>query len=424
MMTSYKIVRKLILSTLLLACFFQCVSTLKYYDEESKTVETETLSVKTITENGFGVENNLYAFSMETFKGNLFVSTMNLRFNFFELFLFFMSLPLWFSDGAEVFKGTRNANDGDWTMEKVLEKGLSTEMNFGIRKLRAVGDCMYAVTVNHNTNFEVLRTYDGTEWASVSEPGFGEPGNTSGRGLVDFKGHLYVGTENRYRGGAQIWRHALDDESGDLTKDGVWELVASGGIDTSFNVWFSDFAEFHDYLYVGTNNLLGAELYRSSDGVTWERLFCRGNGARLNISIMKLYVYQDRLYLGTMNFLQGASLLVSRADSDTDFSSVFTKGNGYWRNVYMWYIIEYENRLYVGTFNQMLTTFMLFSAEDPLNDEFVLETDNAFCSKIGYYGIRSMVVFEDKLMIGSAGWEPFKVFEATSLSSNTTSLQT
>merc|ERR1712019_218022 len=72
-----------------------------------------------------------------------------------------------------------------------------------------------------------------------------------------------------------------------------------------------------------------------------------------------------------------------------------------------------KRHLYVGTF-QSFGEFELFSAVDPALD-LITETDDAFGFD-NHFGIRTMAVFDGKLMIGSAtarNGEACKVFEAS-----------
>ena len=112
--------------------------------------------------------------------------------------------------------------------------------------MRAIGDYLYAVTVNHETGFEVWRTKDGDNWEVVVSGGLGDPHNTSGRGLMAFKGFLYVGVENR-KAGAQIIRRAIKD-NGDFVQGTEWETVVAEHTHALFgigNYWFSSMTEYH-----------------------------------------------------------------------------------------------------------------------------------------------------------------------------------
>ena len=60
------------------------------------------------------------------------------------------------------------------------------------------------------------------------------------------------------------------------------------------------------------------------------KIFDEGYGPIRGITgdtaVMELIVHKDRLYIGTMNFFQGASLWVNTDEYGTNFSTVFTEG--------------------------------------------------------------------------------------------------
>ncbi len=95
------------------------------------------------------------------------------------------------------------------------------------------------------------------------------------------------------------------------------------------------------------------------------------------------------------------------------------KGGEHKNNVYVWYMKEYRNRLYAGTFK--LGGFDLYSAEEPGVDEWTMETSNGF-GDIEHYGVRSMAVFQDRLIIGTATASPAggcKIYEAVTKPADT-----
>merc|ERR1711971_130494 len=148
---------------------------------EDAPVLTETLSVVQVNEDGFGDINNQYAFAMEPFKGDLYVGTLNAIDPFpWSMAQFFLSLPFP-TNGTDIWRG-RVSDDGTYDWTKVVASGLSNQDNFGVSKMKTVGDYLYAVTANHKSGFEVWRTNDGETWKIVSSGGFGDLENTSGRG--------------------------------------------------------------------------------------------------------------------------------------------------------------------------------------------------------------------------------------------------
>lgn len=231
-------------------------------------LSTENLAARALIEDGWCDRNNLYAWTMESFKGKLYVGTLNVKGGALGMNLFLYNfIP--FTNGAEVHEGTRDS-DGNWEWRRVLKDGLRCKHNYGIRKLIATGDFMYGVTGNHAQGFDIFKTGDGETWETVMQGGFGTKNNNSGRGMIVFGDYLYVGTANWIEG-AEIWRHLLLSD-GDLDPESDWENVVSGGNGDELNTWYGDMVEFNGYIYSGTLNdvNIGAELHRSPDGENWE----------------------------------------------------------------------------------------------------------------------------------------------------------
>lgn len=371
------------------------------------------LDVNLISERGFGNPLNMYSWSMESFKDKVYVGTLNVRAPIIGLrmFSFGSALMRFFTSGAEIYRGTKNEVDGSWSWEQVVSKGLTRKTNYGVRKMIAVGDYLYGVTGNHNNGLEVWRTFDGENWEVVNTSGFGTRSNKSARGLASFKGYLYVGVENRIKG-AEIWRREID-ENGDFVGDDNehdWELVVDRGLeDNRKNIWVADMTVHDtgtdDYLYAGTFNTDGSQLWRSSDGVSWSNIYRDGNGIVGDSGAFKLISHDKLLYVGTANVPEGASLLVSADEEAIDFVPLFTKGMyGTKSYTYLWYIASYGGRLYTSYLNLAEeANFAVFSSDTPDdNESYVAETENGFDIADDTKGIRSMVVYNNTLIMGTA----------------------
>lgn len=413
----------------------------------SYNLSTKNLKARTIASQGFEDCNNRYAWSMESFNGKVYVGTLNIKFFGPGMLGFlaagYVQFSRTFSNGGEVYEGTRS-DTGEWDWKRVLTGGLRCKHNYGIRKLIVVGNYMYGVTGNNDDGFDIIQTSDGSNWETVMSGGFGTNNNISGRGMIEFDGYLYIGTAN-FVDGAEIWRHLLADD-GSLDSDSEWEDVVRGGNGDELNSWFGDMVNYNGFIYVGTLNGgdTGGELHRSSNGVDWEVVLTDGAGLSTDRAFMKLYVYQDHLYVGTMNYRDGASLLVSTDANATQFDRLFTAGNDNANNAYIWYMIEYDNKLYVSSFNFFIQVnfdifdaldvtdgnflpfnfnypvqFDLFSHEDPTDGTpFTIESRNNFAARM--YGVRSMVVHDGLLLMGSASLATARVWEATNETTTTT----
>jgi hypothetical protein len=88
--------------------------------------------------------------------------------------------------------------------------GFGRQANFGITRLVAYGDYLYASTSNEE-GAELWRSADGASWAPVvgpdaeTGPGLGNPRNRAINGVLVFLGKLYVSTDNPTEGG-ELWR--------------------------------------------------------------------------------------------------------------------------------------------------------------------------------------------------------------------------
>jgi len=201
--------------------------------------------------------------------------------------------------------------------------------------------------------------------------------------IKEFKGELYAGTwstpigslNNPDRKGCEIWRY-----------DGnLWEQVVgsdahndygrpSGGFGNPDNIAAWSIEEFNGYLYIGTMNWnrleTGAcEIWRSYDGINWERVV--DHGFRLNMTeqdikngVMNNYAwimknYSCKLYVGTFNSrgyigqnLQGAGCqLWSSANGVTWIKEPLPNGDGFGEGA-NWGIRSmdiYNGDLYIGT---------------------------------------------------------------------------
>jgi len=107
------------------------------------------------------------------------------------------------------------------------------------------------------------------------------------------KGYIYIGTANTY--GAQVWR----------CKDGLtWERVLDfgggaqfGGLNDPANARVSALKVNLNYLYAGTTNpSTGGEAWRSADGVTWDQFGSDGFGSASYTEVAALESFQGFIY--------------------------------------------------------------------------------------------------------------------------------
>ncbi len=163
---------------------------------------------------------------------------------------------------------------------------------------------------------ELWRTSDGTTWAQVNTDGFGDSNVLRIITLVAFDGQLYAGTDNydigsRLSNGAQVWRSSNGT---------TWEKVVDGGFGDNDNWGVGGLIVYRDQIYAITNQYnyenpkgtKGMEVWRSATGDlgSWERVGWHAFGAE-HQSVYHYWhgnfvVHDDLLYIGTnANWLSG-----------------------------------------------------------------------------------------------------------------------
>lgn len=366
-----------------------------------------------ISNPGFTDRLNRYTWSMAVFKDELYAGTWN-------TLGFYVRQP---SNGAQAF---RYNNGTEW--DQVVDAGLNNPNNQGLRTLVVwddpddspdKGEALYGTTMNASDGLEVWRTFDGDNWevvvgeGSLYPNGFDAgPDNDSGRGMSVFESQgtewLYLGTRG-YNGG-EIWR----------TNDGVtWEKVtdadAIGLTGYTYTIAcmcvYQDNPDKNPALFVGTWGVGGFSIIKSYDGVHFQPVATEGITSYSNKGVAKLIEHNGRLWLLGINYAEGFDIFRGGPgviDGNEDWELVATKGLNDKQNMYAWNAIIYDNgtgpRLYVGTFNRQ-HGFMLFSITDDMKYAVEIGPDAVHPSGFGdmrNYGLRSFAIYNDHLVIGLA----------------------
>ncbi|MDY6905338.1 MAG: hypothetical protein SWH61_11695 [Thermodesulfobacteriota bacterium] len=362
---------------------------------------------------GFTDRLNRYAWSMTVFKDELYVGTWN-------TLGFYIREP---SNGAQVF---RYVDGIAW--DQVVDAGLYNKNNQGLRTMVVwddpddapdKGPAIYGTTMNAEDGLEVWRTFDGDNWEVVVGDGspypngfYAGPENDSGRGMQVYECEgtewIYLGTRG-YHGG-ELWR----------TDDGVtWEKVTdalslglgSGSIAMATMCVYRDDPQMPPALFVGTWGLGGFNVVKTYDGLHFETVAHRGLNRRTSQGVAKLIVFDGKLWLLGINYVYGFEIYTAgpgRIDGDEDWETVATDGLTDKNNLYAWNAIVYDNgtgpRLYIGTFNNK-KGFFLYSMTSDLKYAVEVGPDAPFPSGMGdvrRYGARSFAIYDGRLIMGLA----------------------
>lgn len=227
----------------------------------------------------------------------------------------------------------------------------------------------------------ILRTYDGITYEQVSEYGVIGKQINSIRSMIAFRGKLYIApTGSRGAGNMNISEASVYET--DDPESGKWERVSEQGFGDKENKSIFSMCATSKYLYAGTFNSNGYEVYRSDcnggSPYRWERVISGGAGRGSENQIaLSMTEYKGHLYIGSAiqngghdrenNIGPAASQLVRYCEESSEIELVvgenYTKeksaalsglGNGFDNecNGYFWRMCEHQGWLYLGTFDR------------------------------------------------------------------------
>lgn len=230
----------------------------------------------------------------------------------------------------------------------------------------------------------ILRSSDGKEFHPVSKPGIFGPPVTTIRLLVPFKDRLYTSPTGRAKGNPNTSFLPIVYESRDPAK-GKWRPVNTPGFGDSKNLVIFEMIAFGDYLYAGTGNTTGYQVWRTrAEGdppYEWEQVMARGGfRGSLNQGVASFSVFKGALYIGSgiqnggidrINKIGPAAPELIRLFPDGRWELVvgqarwtpcgtkrplsgFLPGFNNFFNGYFWRMAVYEDWLYLGTFDWSL----------------------------------------------------------------------
>jgi hypothetical protein len=179
----------------------------------------------------------------------------------------------------------------------------------GMAVLQGEGDVkptLYVTGFSSNRTFGpvILRSEDGQSFNAVSKPGIGLEGVSAFRFLISFKGHAYTSPIGSAGSIANQSRYPIVFESKEPAS-GLWRPVSHAGFGDRNNTVVFSMAEFNDHLYAGTfNHVDGFQLWKTkAEGAPpydWRKVIGRGAGrGNLNEGALALCKFRDALYVGT-----------------------------------------------------------------------------------------------------------------------------
>ncbi len=267
-----------------------------------------------VVNRGLTDPNNTYAPSYARFKDHLYLSTIA-------------------SPASEMYSGSGKVGGEIWrtadgtTWERVGKPGLGDVRNVSFT-LVTFKDRLYAVSTNTETGLEIWVSSDGLKFEQLDTGALGGDHDSGGSPFV-FNDRLIVGVTNS-DDGAEIW----------VSDDGVaFRTVVTGGMGDRSNNAIQPAGEpvapeavFRDELYVGVVNAeKGGEIWRTADGLVWERAPAKGIARGAHVVIYPSITFQDKLYTvrivaGTVDDITG--LDVCRTSDGATWEKVVSDGFG------------------------------------------------------------------------------------------------
>jgi hypothetical protein len=148
----------------------------------------------------------------------------------------------------------------------------------------------------------LLRSTDGLNFEPSCAPGLIGLPVTTVRTLVSFKGRLFTTPAGSRGGNPNVSAHSVVYESRNPAR-GDWRPVSDFGFGVAANKTVFEMAGFGDHLYVGTLNLDGFQVWRSTVEGTppyqWEQIIDQGAyRGKLNQTVLSMYPFKGALYVG------------------------------------------------------------------------------------------------------------------------------
>ncbi len=354
-----------------------------------------------IAHGGFNDGMNAYAHSMGWFNGHLYVATTRGNFPLMKKRLPIGLDPWPVECPEDPFDLDLHAeiwrySPGDDSWERVLKAPtiIGSHGKPIPRELGYRGMLVYQESKHDNPALYIstwspakgpgpvlLRSEDGKNFEPSCEPGLIGLPVTTIRTMTEFKGRLYTTPAGSRGGNPNVSAHSIVYESKDPAS-GQWEPVSDFGFGDPGNKTVFEMVGFEDYLYVGTFNLEGYQVWRTTaEGEPpyhWEKIIDRGAyRGQLNQCVLSMCPFKGALYIGSA--IQGGGidrqnkigpappelirlqvdghwdLLVGEARETPDGYkqplSGYLPGFDNFFNGYFWRMCEHQGWLYLSTFD-------------------------------------------------------------------------
>lgn len=357
-----------------------------------------------VAENGFGDGHNTYPHSMAWYKGRLYVGTSRANFCMLKVYSQ-MKVSVWPVDcpddiyqldrRAQIWQYTPATHQWQMVYRSPLvpstdpqeDQPVARDTGYrGMAVFQGESDSEPALYIASWTPRKgpgplILRTTDGLNFTPVSEYGIIGLDITSVRLLIPFKNRLFFAPTSARGGQANASNIPNIYESADPAQ-GQWRLINIPGFGDPHNSTIFELCPCGDYLYAGTHNDQGCQVWRStcegSPPYHWEKVLDKGGGrGGLNQITGSMKEFKGYLYVGTgiqnggydikNNIGPAASELIRIApDKSWDLIvgdarstaqgykwplSGLSAGFGNVFNGYFWRMGVHEGWLYLGTFD-------------------------------------------------------------------------
>ena len=355
-----------------------------------------------ISENGFGDRNNSYAYSMVWFKDHLYVGTGRATLCFLKPHVP-LNVNVWpvecpYTVYSKEFEYTQARGEiwryspGTAHWERIYQSPMVTDSqgarfsrDFGYRAMTVFQGksdsepALYVATCarSRSSGTIILRSEDGINFFPISKPGLIGLPITSLRSLFPFKGKLYTTPAGATRGNQNTAGFPIIYETSDPVQE-EWQAVNEPGFGDFDNKTIYELIDFGNYLYVGTFNNNGFQIWRTDaqgePPYHWTKVITRGaNRGSLNQGTVSMLVFKDALYVGTgiqnggydhRNKIGPAGAEIIRIAHDGSWEIIvgderdgqfplsgLPAGFGSISNGYIWRMGVHDGWLYAGTMN-------------------------------------------------------------------------